>query len=234
MKLPDALFSFRHAPVAIAFRDEAPPGLSRVARAGPSGCSYWRLAAEGHAFYTEAADHKACLVGAYTHNAPLSEAEGKELAGLVGTMAGARYLDPAEVASIPRREAPLRLALYAPLASAPFEPDLALFRASAREAMLLGEAAHAAGVPADAMPAMLRPTCAVIPQTLASGRAGASLACVGNRVYTGLEDGEMYVALPGARLAEIGAKLATILEANRALEHYHAGRRASLGAARVG
>jgi len=47
------LLDLRTPPVAIAFRDSAPDGMSRVERAEPAGCGYWRLAAEGRSFYTE-------------------------------------------------------------------------------------------------------------------------------------------------------------------------------------
>jgi len=40
-------------PVAVAFRATPPAGVGRVERAGPAGCAYWRLAAEGHVFYTD-------------------------------------------------------------------------------------------------------------------------------------------------------------------------------------
>jgi len=49
------LLGLRVAPVAVAFRAAAPAGVGRVARAGPAGCAYWRSAAEGRVFYTEAA-----------------------------------------------------------------------------------------------------------------------------------------------------------------------------------
>jgi uncharacterized protein (DUF169 family) len=228
------LLNLAHDLVAIAFRESPPPALPRVARAGPSGCSYWTLAAEGRSFYTEAADHKGCLVGAHTHNVPLTPAEGKELEGLVGVMAGVGYLDPAEVPAIPRREASFGVALYGPLGAAPFEPDVVLVRCDARRAMLLAEAARAAGVGTAEPAAMLRPTCALLPETIRTGRPGLSLGCVGNRVYTGLEDGELYVAIPGAKVAAVAAALAKVIEANQALEKFHAGRREKIGAAVAG
>src|SRR5438067_833549 len=129
------LLGLAHDPVAIAFRPTAPAGVPRVARAGPSGCSYWTLAAQGNVFFTEAADHKGCLVGAFTHNVALTAEEGKELEALVGVMAGARYLDPAELPAIPRRDAAFGVAIYGPLGAVPFEPDLALVRCDARQAM---------------------------------------------------------------------------------------------------
>ena len=59
------LLGLRHTPVAIAFREAAPEGLRRLS--GPASCSYWSLAADGEVFYTEAADHLSCPVGAHTH-----------------------------------------------------------------------------------------------------------------------------------------------------------------------
>ena len=58
-------------PVAVAFRDAPPPGVPPFKGTVPSGCSFWRLAAEGATFYTVPADHYNCPIGAYTHNIPL-------------------------------------------------------------------------------------------------------------------------------------------------------------------
>src|SRR5438045_3068511 len=82
---------------------------------------------------------------------------------------------------------------------------------------LVAEAAHAAGVGADSG-LMGRPTCAAIPAVLRSQHSAASLGCIGNRIYTGLADDEMYYALPGKHLAAVVDKLATIVNANRELE----------------
>jgi uncharacterized protein (DUF169 family) len=224
-------------PVAIAFRPAPPPGMRRVAAAGPSGCSYWALAAEGESFFTEAADHLGCPIGAFTHGVEMPAASATELEGLVGTMVGLGYLREAEVPGIPRRAAPFRFALYGPFPGAPFEPDVVLVRANARQAMLLGEAASAAGAFSagdGAGPAtMLRPTCAALPAAIGAGRAALSLGCVGNRVYTKLPDDAMYVAIPGAKLAEVAEQLAVILAANRALDAFHRGRAAAAAAGRT-
>ena len=45
----------------------------------PSGCSFWRLAAEGRTFYTVPENHFNCAVGAYTHNIALSPDRKKKL-----------------------------------------------------------------------------------------------------------------------------------------------------------
>jgi uncharacterized protein (DUF169 family) len=214
------LLRLRTSPVAISFVEAPPSGVPRVAQIEAAGCGYWRRAAEGEVFYTVADDHKRCPVGAHTHNVPLSEAE---LMGLVQTMVGLEYLRMEEVAQIPTRKDPLRVAVYSPLGRAPVAPDVVLVRGTARQLMLLAEAAQAAGV-AGSEATMGRPTCAVIPQATASARTSASFGCIGNRVYTGAPDDEAYFAIPGAVLGAVEAKLATIVRANDELEKFHRSR----------
>jgi uncharacterized protein (DUF169 family) len=55
-----------------------------------------------------------------------------------------------------------------------------------------------------------------------------SLGCIGNRVYTGLLDDEMYFVLRGQDLAAVADALTTIASANGALQQYAQGRRADL------
>ncbi len=59
-------------PVAVTFLDAPPSGVTRFEGTEPSGCSFWRLAAEGRTFYTVPENHFNCAVGAYTHNIALS------------------------------------------------------------------------------------------------------------------------------------------------------------------
>jgi uncharacterized protein (DUF169 family) len=224
-KILTSSLGLAHAPVAIAFRPEAPAGVPRVGAPGPAGCSYWRLAATGSTFFTEAADHYNCPVGAHTHGIELPPARAKELEAVVSTMVGLQYIGADEVGSIPRRTAPFGVAVYSPLADAPCEPDVVLVRGKARQIMLVAEAARAAGVGPDGG-AMGRPACAMIPETVNTARGATSLGCIGNRVYTGLADDELYFAIPGRRVADVVAKLDTIVTANRELEAYH---RARLG-----
>lgn len=212
--------------VAIAFRQTAPPGVPHVDAVGPAGCSYWRLAAEGKVFYTEAADYYNCPIGAYTHGVTLPPERATELEGLVETMVGLEYLRSEEIPNIPRRTGPFGIALYGPFPAAPFDPDVVLVRGRARQVMLLAEASHLAGI-APETAAMVRPTCAVLPHTMQTLRTSISLGCIGNRVYTGLGDDELYVALPGQKVSEVVSKLGTIVSANRELEGFHRGRQAA-------
>jgi uncharacterized protein (DUF169 family) len=211
----------------LAFLATAPAGVPRIASAAPSGCTYWHLASEGRTFYTEEADHYNCPIGAHTHGVQLPPAQAKELQGIVETMIRLAYLRPEEVPGIPRRQRAFGVVLYAPLDEAAWEPDAVLACGNAKQIMLLAEAAQAAGVgPESAL--MGRPTCAAIPEVLRSGKSAASLGCIGNRVYTGLADNELYFALPGGQLRLIAEKLCAIVGANRELEDYHRARQASI------
>src|SRR5688572_24544993 len=187
------LLGLSRSPVAVTFRATAPAGVPRIDSAGPSSCAYWKLAAEGRAFYTEATDHHNCPIGAYTHGIDPTPEVSKELEGVVTTMISLGYLRADEVPGIPRRDGAFGVAVYAPLAQADGEPDLVILAGDARQVMLLAEAAGAAGL-------MGRPTCAALPQVMKTGQGVASLGCIGNRVYTGLADDEMYFALPGGEV----------------------------------
>lgn len=214
------LLRLRLPPVAIAFRPTAPPGVSRINGAAPAGCSYWKLAAEGRVFYTESDDHYNCPVGAYTHGIDLPADKQEELQGLMGTMLELKYLREAEIPNIPRRTEQFGVAIYSPWALAPCDPDVVLVRCDAKQLMLLAEAAGAAGI-GDASELMGRPTCAMIPATLQHTRATFSLGCIGNRVYTGLADEELYAGVPGRSMDKLLEQLDVIVEANTKLEAFH-------------
>ena len=213
------LLDLRSPPIAVTFQTAPPANIPRVAAPGPSGCTYWKHAAEGRTFYTEAADHYNCPIGAYTHAVDLPPERAKELEGVVGTMIQLGYIRQEEVAGIPRRESKFAVAVYAPLAEAPIQPDVVLVRGNARQLMLLAEAAGAAGIGVEAM--MGRPTCAAIPAVMRTQHSVTSLGCIGNRIYTELPDDEFYFALPGRHVQAVVDKLAMIMNANRALADYH-------------
>jgi len=217
------------APVSVAFLDAPPADLPRASRPAPAGCGYWKLASEGAAFYTVAEDHVNCPVGAHTHAVPLSDAQSAELQSLVGTMIELKYLKSDEVATIPRLARPLKFAAYAPLAATTFAPDVVIFRGTARQIMLLSEAARAAGVFGEGT-VMGRPACAALPQALHQSSGVASVGCIGNRVYTGLGDDELYIAVPGQSVGDMLDELSVILTANRELEKFHRQRAADLSA----
>jgi uncharacterized protein (DUF169 family) len=221
------LLGLRRAPVGVSFRATAPAGLPRVAAAGPSSCAYWKLAAEGKSFWTAAEDHYNCPIGAYTHGVDAPAQVKKELEGVVTTMLQLGYLRAEEVPGIPHREQSFGVAVYAPLADVDEVPDVVLVAGNARQMMLLSEAAMAAELGTEGP--MGRPTCAALPEAMRSGRGVVSLGCIGNRVYMGLDDDEMYFALPGKDVAAVAEKLAGIVAANGELEKYHRGKLAAVG-----
>jgi uncharacterized protein (DUF169 family) len=123
----------------------------------------------------------------------------------------------------------MRVAAYAPADSATFAADVVIFSGNARQIMLLSEAARAAGA-FDKGTTMGRPACAMLPQAIGTASSVASIGCIGNRVYTGLADDELYLTVPGNALAATLDKLSTIVTANLELERFHRQRAATLGA----
>jgi len=63
----EELLGLHRRPVAVKFQESAPEGIARINETAASGCVYWKLAAEGRTFYTEASDHFGCPIGAHTH-----------------------------------------------------------------------------------------------------------------------------------------------------------------------
>ena len=213
-------------PVAIAFRDTPPAGVKQFSGSEPSGCSFWRIAMEGRTFFTVPGDHYNCPVGAHTHNIPLPSERVGELPQVLQIMTGLGYLKMEEVPRIPRLPKTPGAVVYAPLGDTPMDPDVVLFIGPPGRLMLLQEAALRAGVAAT-VPLLGRPTCMALPAALAGG-AVASTGCIGNRVYTGAGEDELYVAVAGRDIARVTDETETIARANAALADYHRGRRATL------
>jgi uncharacterized protein (DUF169 family) len=209
-----------HAPIAVAFLSDAPAGLDRISRPDAASCGYWKQASEGHAFYTTPDEHQNCAIGAFTHGVALSSEKNQELETLIDTMVELKYLRSEEIPQIPHRTEPLRIVAYAPLAQASFRPDVVIFRGNARQIMLLSEAARRAGA-LDTSALMGRPACAILPRAIGSTNAVTSIGCIGNRVYTGLQDDELYLAVPGSALERVLAEVQAIVTANVELEKFH-------------
>ena len=213
-------------PVAVAFLDAEPAGVKKFVGTQPSGCSFWRLAAEGRTFYTIPENHFNCAVGAYTHNIALSPTREIETEQTLKMMFDLGYVKPEEIPQIPRLAKSPKAIVYSPLTDAPVDPDVVLFALRPAAAMLVQEAAGRAGVGAGA-PSLGRPTCMALPASLQFG-AIASLGCIGNRIYAGLDEDEMYVVLRGRDLAGVAEALQVISGANAALRDYSRGRREQL------
>jgi uncharacterized protein (DUF169 family) len=218
--------ALRTRPVAVKFRDVPLAGIPKFTGTEPSGCSFWRLAAEGRTFYTVPSDHYNCPVGAHTHNISLPQDRSEELAQVLSLMTSTGYLKMEEVPGIARLPQTPGVVIYAPLGDSPVDPDVVVFAGKPARLMLLREAALRAGSAAQA-PLLGRPTCMALPVALASG-AVMSTGCIGNRVYTDLPEDELYVAVRGKDLARIAQELETIADANFKLLEYHRARRQGL------
>jgi len=217
------------APVAVTFCEAVPAGVRKFDGSVPSGCSFWKIAATAvagqGAFYTVAADHQNCPIGAHTHNVPQADG-GKMLNEMLGMMAGMGYVKMEEVPQIPRWARTPAAVVYAWLGEAPLAPDVVIFACRPSAAMYLGEAARSAGA-TSALPPLPRPTCMAIPAAAAHG-ATISLGCIGNRVYTGIADDHIYVMVRGADLEKVAGALGTIMNANAQLTTFHETRCPSL------
>ena len=203
-----ATLGLRKPPVAIGYFAEPPAGVAKYgAGPTPAGCVYWQIAQEGESFYTEPSDHYGCAVGAYTHGIDLPTARSEELPETIAFMVEQKYLAPADVDSIPVLPETPRYVAYGPADAGAFEPSVVMVAAEPAQAMLLYEAALRAGAGAVAASVAGRPGCAIEPLTVRSGKVALSLGCKGNRTFTGLPDGELYVSVPGEQWAAVAAAL---------------------------
>jgi len=209
-------------PIGIGFLNEIPAGLQAWSEGEmPASCSFWREAMNGRAFYTVPADHYNCAVGSYTHSIAIPEEHGPVLNETIGFMVGSGYLQMAEVPGIPVLPKPPAFVAYAPMDQANFPVDVVLMAATPASAMLIYEAALRAGA-GDALTQTLgRPGCAVLPLAVGTEKASLSFGCKGNRTFTGLPDGEMYIAIPGSKWDAVVKAAGEIVAANAAMgAHY--------------
>jgi len=223
-----SLLQLKRLPVAVSFLDKAPEGVERFSGSSPAGCTFWRLASEGRVFYTVASDHYNCAIGSHTHNFPLPPELAKSAEQTLGMMFQLEYVRPSELPQIPQLGSTPAAVLYAPLGRTPVTPSVVLFWCPAGSAMLLHEAATHAGS-GGVLPILGRPTCMALRAALQKGTV-ASLGCIGNRVYTGINDDEMYFVVPGADLERVVQSLKVVAAANTALSQYARGRLVQLSA----
>jgi uncharacterized protein (DUF169 family) len=213
-------------PVAVSYLEAAPDGVEKFEGTVPSGCSFWGLAAQGRSFYTVPSDHFNCPIGSYTHAIDLPADRVVELEQTLSLMTSTGYLRMEEVPSIPRLARTPPVTYYAPLAAAVVDPDAVIFAGRPGRLMRLQEASTRAGA-SSALPLLGRPTCMALPAAITHGSV-TSTGCIGNRVYTALGEDELYVVIPGNRLAEVAEQAALIAQANDTLEQYHQQRRLGL------
>jgi uncharacterized protein (DUF169 family) len=226
-----ASLDLRQPPVAISFTEttiaDAPEHTGRVA----AGCRFWEDAASG-SFATTAADHAGCAIGIYTHNLEPSPAQQTDLMDALKVFSDLGYVRADDLPLIPVLQSRSQYVLYAPLATAPFPPDVVLLFVRASQTLILSEAAQQ--VENQIPPAMGRPACAVVPQVMNTGRAAVSLGCCGARAYLDvLSDDVALFALPGGKLAAYAERIEALAKANATLSAFHEQRRRAFEAGKA-
>lgn len=211
-------------PIAVCLADASAEGVPRYDREPPAaGCVFWQKAARG-VFATSPRDHRFCSIGMYTHNMELTPQEQADLQDALAAFAEIGYLPPDQVTSIPVLQDRAQRVIYAPLAAAPFPPDVVLLFVQPDQALILAEASQA--VDKGIAPAMGRPACAVVPMVKNSGHAALSLGCCGARAYVDpLGPAVALWALPGPKLAAYVDQIAVFCRANTTLTRFHQLRR---------
>ena len=211
------ILGLRRVPIKIGFLD-APPPLARWA-GGPvaAGCVFWDRAMEGKSFYTLPADHWNCAVGSHTHKIGLPADRGNELDDTIGFMVETRYMDAAEVASIPTLERAPAAVAYAPATSEAFKADVVLL-------------AVTAGIARGSASATSRPSCGILPASVRTEVMTLSFGCRGNRTFTTVGEDEMYVAIPGARWDEFVDRLIEVQRSNLTMGNYYQAQAAKFSA----
>ncbi len=211
-----------HAPLAIAFLEEAPEGIQHYAEAVPSACTFWK-AAESALFYTTAEDHYNCPIGAITQGFQIPQPVAANALALVEMMGKLSYLEAAEAAKVPMVEKKHRVVVYGPLKDfGRIQPDVVLLVCTPFQAMMVSEASGAASWTGGAESRTLgRPACAVIPSSLKSGAATASMACMGARTFAALKEEELLVAIPAQALVKLQSRLPIILDANVSMKQFY-------------
>ena len=212
--------------IAVSYLSTPPAGVEKFAGTVPSGCTFWRLAAAGKDFYTVPGDHLNCAIGSYTHSIDEPAERAGELERTLELMTGVGYVRMAEVPSIPRLPVTPAFTYYAPLGKAVVEPDVVIASGRPAALMRMQEAAARAGA-SSTLPLLGRPTCMGLPAAMVHGTV-LSTGCIGNRVYTNLGDDELYLMIPGARLADVVRELDVIAKANDTLRAYHEERKVAL------
>jgi uncharacterized protein (DUF169 family) len=218
----------KQPPIGVCLCAEAPEGVPAFTGRVAAGCRFWEEASS-RVFSTSAPDHDLCAIGTFTHNLDATPAHAADRADALKVFADLGYVREQDLPLIPVLAERPRYVVYGPLADLPAPPDVVLLFVGAAQSLILSEAAQQVegGLP----PAMGRPACAVIPQTVNSGRAALSLGCCGARAYLDvLQDDVALFAIPGPKLEQYAARIAALANANSVLYAFHQLRRQDVAA----
>jgi len=212
----------KHAPIGIAFLEEAPGGVKHYEEAVPSACTFWK-AAERELFYATASDHYNCPIGAITQGFPIPQPVSANAMELIGMMGKISYLEAAEASSVPVVDKKHSVIVYGPLKDfGEIQPDVILLICSPLQAMMVSEATGVASWGTGHESRTLgRPACAAIPASLKSQDTTVSMACMGARTFADIKDEEVLISIPARALAELETRLPIILDANVGMKTFY-------------
>ena len=203
-RLTDAL-GVQVAPIAISFEREAPAGIAPFEDPMPAphevdgrtgrvaaGCVFW-MKAPDRTFSTVAEDHANCSVGSWTHGfETLDEAAGK---ADVGALMESGWVTMDMIPMITTVTEKPGAVVYGPLSEAT-NPDVTLLRITGRQLMVMKDAFPD-------LPIEGKPQCHIVAMAKEKGMIAASTGCQLSRVRTGMANGEMTLAIPASRIAEV-------------------------------
>lgn len=218
-KTLETYLGLQGSPVAFRFahtKEEIPEGMEEA----PETLRHCKMVStarhEGKAFYAPVEKHL-CNGGAWALGLkPLTESLQTgdfyyKLGKFASRAACRRTID-----RIPHlRENETYATMYAPLASAPFDPEIVLIVATPLQMLKLAQAVlHDQGGRVEANFAGIQSVCAdVTAQTFLSGRPNFSLGCDGSRKFSGIEPQEMVMGIPAELLPSIVDGIACVTEA---------------------
>lgn len=133
----------------------------------------------------------------------------------VAALIGAHWVTEADAAALPAVVQKPGAVLYQPLAAATALPDVVFLRLNGKQLMLM----H------DAWPELRfegKPQCHIIPIAKEQNEIAVSSGCMLSRVRTGMSNNDVTCAIPGARLAEVVARLRQAQAADLAVAAYAA------------
>ena len=208
-------------PVALAFTDDPPPGVSIMGKESPSFCTFWRWG-EQSVFYATADQHLGCLIGGMVSGFPLTADQLGDVQALLDEMCKDEGLAVDEVDNIPRVNKRAKGILYGPLWLFPSEPDLVIFWGSMFQAAILQDVTQPLvwrGNPQGAY--FGRPACGVLSIAMNTQMNSYSLGCVGMRAYTQIPSELGLIAIPGSRLEQLAESLPKIDDPQAKMQAYH-------------
>lgn len=214
-------FKLTIPPVAMAFVDGQPDGVSPIEGEFPSFCTFWRMAEE-KTFYAPAEKHYNCPIGAMILGIEMPKEVQEELGGLVEKMCECSYLSEDEPANIPTLSKKMSGVVYGPLKDFPVEPELVMMWLKPSQAMIYNEVLGCCKW-SESMQSMAlgRPACAVIPTTLNKSPFGMSLGCTGMRTFTEISDDHILATLNFKEIDSFVTNLKATVSANKEMEELY-------------